>query len=84
VKAAFDRETGDAVLPGQLKTYAEALAHYHLSSESKFGNGEYTNTGRTKRRHVVASGVRLIGKEANGVGEYGEIALGVLAVVEFG
>ena len=68
----FDRETGEPVIADQLKTYAEALAQYHLSPESKFENGRHWDRGRTERRHVVATGFVLIGKEANRVGESGE------------
>jgi hypothetical protein len=36
---AFDRETGEAVPLSALKSYAEALALYHLSPEDKFDSG---------------------------------------------
>jgi hypothetical protein len=62
---AFDRETGEPVPAVDLMTYAEALAGYHLSAESKFGNAEAFHSGRTERRRVIAACVRLIGKEAN-------------------
>lgn len=68
----FDRVTGKAVSPEQLKTYAEVLAQYHLSCEDKFANGRFLDRGRTERRHVVATGFDWIGKEANQVGESGE------------
>jgi hypothetical protein len=48
-----------------LKTYAEALAQYHLHCESKFRRGEYLDRGATARRSVHVAGVRYIGKEAN-------------------
>jgi len=64
-KIAFDRETGETVEPGSLMTYAEALAQYHLRPEAKFLNGEHTDRGRTERRHVGASQILHIGKEAN-------------------
>ena len=64
-KIAFDRETGKAVEPGLLMTYAEALGQYHLRPEAKFLNGEHTDSGRTERRHVIALQVLHIGKEAN-------------------
>lgn len=72
VAHAFDREVGKPVRVELLKTYADALASYHLSPESKFENGDRWDRGETRRRHVVAEGVELIGKEANGVGEFGE------------
>jgi hypothetical protein len=68
----FDRVTGKAIRPEQLKTYAEALAQYHLSCEDKFEHGQFLDRGRTERRHVIATGIIWIGKEANQVGESGE------------
>jgi len=61
----FDREKGGMVPSGDLKIYREALAQYHLSPESKFLNGDFTNRGRTVRRHVQVAAVVHIGKEAN-------------------
>jgi hypothetical protein len=69
---AIDRVTGEPIASDKLKTYAEALCQYHLSSEDKFENGHFLNRGRTQRRHVVATGIGLIGKEANRVGESGQ------------
>jgi len=69
---AFDRETGEPVLLNELKSYADVLRFYHLSPEDKFENGGPWERGLTRRRHVVASSVVLIGKEANKVGEFGE------------
>jgi hypothetical protein len=68
----FDRETGEPVPLELLKTYAEVLRLYHLSSEDKFENGKPLDDGKTKRRHVLATEVILIGKEANKVGDFGE------------
>lgn len=65
VQRCFHRQTGEPVPPDGLKTYAEALAQYHLHCESKFRNGDYVDRGPTVRRHVHVSGVRYIGKEAN-------------------
>jgi len=69
---AFDRATGEPIDPTMLKTYAEALTQFHLSTEDKFENGDFCDTGRTERRHVVAVSVGLIGKEANKAGARGE------------
>ncbi len=69
---AFDRTNGDSIDPKLLKTYAEALAQFHLSAEDKFENGDFFDTGQTKRRHVTATSIGLIGKEANKVGASGE------------
>lgn len=64
-RSAFDRGTGNAVKANTLATYAEALAQYHLRSETKFLNGEYCDRGRTERRHVISLQIVYIGKEAN-------------------
>jgi hypothetical protein len=64
-KAAFDRETGKPVPASLLMTYAEALAQYHLRPEAKFLNGDFCDRGRTERRHVIATQIVHIGKEAN-------------------
>lgn len=82
--SAFDRATGEPLNPEQLKTYAEMLAQYHISPESKFENGQFLDRGHTERRHVVATSLVLIGKEANRVGESGETDLIVSAVQGFG
>jgi hypothetical protein len=79
----FDRLTGKPVRAEQLKTYAEALAQYHVSPEHKFENGDYLDRGRTERRHVVATAFVWIGKEANQVGESGEADPIWSAVEEF-
>jgi hypothetical protein len=63
--SAFDRQTGDMVPSKKLKTYREAIGQYHLSPESKFLNGDFTDRGRTERRHVQVTDVIHIGKEAN-------------------
>lgn len=86
---AFDRETGDMVPSGDLKTYREALAQYHLSTESKFLNGDFTDRGRTERRHVQVAAIIHIGKEADkweeqfytGVDEEAQIEYGADASV---
>jgi len=72
VSKAFDRDTGDAASRCELKTYEEALAQFHLSTEDKFLNGNFVDVGETKRRHIVVSDIGLIGKEANKVGASGE------------
>ncbi|KAA5805343.1 hypothetical protein F1654_05020 [Alkalicaulis satelles] len=64
---AFDRETGEPVPVHMLETYVEALALFHLSPEAKFENGDYDETGETRRRHIIAKRVKRIGKEANAV-----------------
>lgn len=69
---AFDRVTGEPVHIEALQAYQDALVRYHLSPESKFENADFFDRGKTVRRHIVAAGVELIGKEANGVGRAGE------------
>ena len=64
-EVAFDRETGKRVEPSSLMTYAETLAQYHLRPESKFLRAEHIDRGRTERRHVIATQILHIGKEAN-------------------
>ena len=64
-KGAFDRETGRPVSATELKTYAEALAQYHMRPEAKFLNGDFCDSGRTERRYVIATQLVHIGKEAN-------------------
>lgn len=62
---AFDRATGNPIAPSVLATYAEALATYHLSPESKFLNGDYFDRGTTRRRYINVCDVEHIGKEAH-------------------
>lgn len=63
--SAFDRDTGKPVAAAALKTYASALAQYHLSPESKFLNADYDDRGTTIRRHVLMTETRHIGKESH-------------------
>ena len=69
---AVDRVTGERVPPHLLKTYEEVLSLYHLSAEDKFKNGQPWDQGQTKRRHVKVTRIKLIGKEANKVGDFGQ------------
>jgi hypothetical protein len=64
-KACFDRETGQPIPVGRLKTYAQALSSYHVRPESKFENGDFYDRGPTRRRHVQVVRVEYIGKESN-------------------
>jgi hypothetical protein len=65
VASAFDRETGKPVPASALRSYADALAQYHLSPESKFSNADYLDRGTTKRRHLRMAGTLHIGKESH-------------------
>jgi hypothetical protein len=48
----FDRLTGNPVDPDQLKTYAEVLAQYHLSSGDKFENGQFLDRADGAEAHL--------------------------------
>ena len=84
VSNAFDRDTGEAICLGELKTYEEALAQFHLSTEDKFLNGDFVNIGETRRRHIFAACFGLIGKEANKVGASGEADPVAVAQASYG
>ena len=64
-KNCFDRVTGKPVPTSLLATYRESLWGYHLHPEAKFLNAEPFDRGRTLRQPLRASGIELIGKEAN-------------------
>ena len=49
----------------RLLSYRQALANYHRHPESKFLDARYADAGPTLRRHVEATAVVYIGKEAN-------------------
>ncbi|MGO4705785.1 hypothetical protein AB4072_08415 [Microvirga sp. 2MCAF38] len=80
----FDRETGEPITVDVLKTYREALAQYHLHPESKFLNGNYMDRGATRRRHVFASSIEHIGKEANRWEQQFYLGLDQSAQLEYG
>ncbi|MGA3062890.1 MAG: hypothetical protein ABSD90_06640 [Methylocystis sp.] len=81
---AFDRETGEAIPAEQLKTYVQALAQYHLRPEAKFENGDYFDSGPTRRRHVHATQINYIGKEANRWEEQFFLGMDEDAAIEYG
>lgn len=64
-QSCFDRKTKQAIPTEFLVPYRNALAQYHLRSEAKFENAEFSAKGKTVRRHVYAVAVEYIGKEAN-------------------
>ena len=80
----FDRETGDAVSLGSLKAYQEALAQYHLHREAKFHGGDYLDRGVTRRRHIRATALEHIGKEANRLEEQFYLGQASGAQTEYG
>ena len=61
-----------------------ALAQYHLHSEAKFHNGDYLHCGVTQRRHIRATAVEHIGKEANRWEEQLHLGLDLEAQTEYG
>jgi hypothetical protein len=65
VAGAFDRNTGESVPGSLMKSYAEALAQYHIQPEAKFLNADYLDRGTTRRRHARMILARHIGKESN-------------------
>ncbi len=83
-EGCFDRETGEPVPQARLKSYREALAQYHLHPESKFRDGDYTDRGVTRRRHVRATVAEHIGKEANRWEEQLHLGLDLEAQTEYG
>lgn len=64
-KRCFDRNSGQPVPVSRLKSYGQALLRYHLHPETKFEGGRFTDRGLTRPRHIEATAVELIGKEAN-------------------
>jgi hypothetical protein len=83
-RECFDRLSGDPVAVECLKTYAEALAQYHLHPEAKFLHGDYLDRGPTERRHVHVTAVRAIGKEANRWEEQLHLGYNPEAQVDYG
>ncbi len=65
VNNCFDRNTGKKVSKKELKTNLDALAQYHLHPEAKFLDANFLDKGITKRRHIIATSIQHIGKEAN-------------------
>jgi hypothetical protein len=80
----FDREMGKPIPADRLKTYAQALAQYHLRPEAKFENGDYCDSGPTRRRRVQAAQINYIGKEANRWEEQFFLGMDQDAAIEYG
>jgi hypothetical protein len=64
-KNCFERNSGNSIDPGDLRTYSRVLREYHLHPEAKFANAESDDMGLTRRRHILAIGQEHIGKEAH-------------------
>ena len=67
-----------------LKTYATALAQYHLSPESKFLKANYVDRGTTVRRHVRMTGTQHIGKESHDWERQAVLGLSLESEVAYG
>ncbi len=67
-KQAFDRRHRELRVPPRwLLSYAHHLSDYHLHPENKFAGGEkHSHNGPLERRHIIATGSQMIGKEADG------------------
>jgi hypothetical protein len=76
--------TSEPVLPQSLKTYQDALAQYHLHPEAKFHDGDYLDSGVTRRRHSVGTVPEYIGKGANRWEEQTYLGLDLEAQTEYG
>ncbi len=83
-EVCFDRDTGKPIPRDYLKSYQEALAQYHLHPEAKFRGGDYTDRGVTSKRHIVATAVEHIGKEANRWEEQFHLGLDLEAQTKYG
>jgi hypothetical protein len=68
----------------QLRSYQEQLAQYHLHPEAKFHNGDYLDCGVTRRRHIRATAVEHLGKEANCWEEQFFLGLDLEAQTQYG
>lgn len=84
VSLAFDRVVGNPIPKCELQTYAEALFDYPYKQESKFLNGEAFDRGVTLPRHVSASEIHFIGKEADRWEEDFLIGIGFEPMTKFG
>jgi hypothetical protein len=84
IAKAFDRVTCEPISANHLQTYAEMLFDYPHRQESKFRNSEAFQRGVTEPRHVIASEVHYIGKEADRWEEDFLIGTGFDPTTQFG
>tara|TARA_R110002095_G_scaffold211585_2_gene199897 strand:+ start:84 stop:1541 length:1458 start_codon:yes stop_codon:yes gene_type:complete len=82
--SCIDRETGKKISENQLKTYLQSVAQYHLHPETKFLNGDYMDSEKTERRHIIVQSIQHIGKEANKWEEQIFIGFNPDAQIEYG
>jgi len=83
-KSTVPVDTGELISSDLLQTYEDALKRYPYKQESKFLNGEAFDRGTTEPRHVIASDVHYIGKEADRWEEDFLIGLGFEPMTKFG
>jgi hypothetical protein len=84
VLQCFDRRTWVPVPRAELKTYLEILSQFHLHPEAKFINADYSDSGITLRRHVIATAIEHIGKESNRLEEQWYTGLAEDAQIHYG
>lgn len=84
IAGAFDRDSGESVPAALLKSYAEALAQYHIQPEAKFLNADYLDRGPTGRRHVRMTIARHIGKESNDWERQAMLGLNADSLIDYG
>jgi hypothetical protein len=84
VEQAFDRKTGEPVPRQMLATYKQALSQYHMHPETKFADAESTDIGPARRRHILATAINYIGKEADRLEEQLFAGLDEKALVDYG
>ena len=84
VLRVFDRLTGFSLDPASMPTYRETLAQYHLHPEDKFLDGDFLDSGLTRRRHIRATSSIAIGKEADRWEEAQFVGLESDARIEYG
>ena len=80
----FDRDSGNPVPAGMLRSYLQALAQHHLRPEAKFLRANFLDSGLVERRHVKVGGVEYIGKEANRWEEQSHLGIDPEAEVAYG
>ena len=80
----LDRETGDPVSPEWLRSYADVLRAYHIHAETKFLNGRPADSGTTRRRHIFATVIESIGKEADNWEEDDVLGTDEDSIIDYG
>ncbi len=65
IDRVIDRESGEAISPIWLRSYADVLRGYHTHPETKFIGGKATESGTLRRRHIFVGAINNIGKESD-------------------